>query len=374
MNLVICNQSANYLMVDTARAFVESGKYERIILLVGNSAQVKVAEKYGIEITPITPYNRKNIITRFLSWIKGTFDIITTINRRYKDSEIFIVSNPPTMTIFPRFCSNKYSTLVYDVYPDGIVSGGFVTEKNWIYKLWKKDAINFYKNAQHIYTISDGMKDKVGKYCSGKLVEVVPLWYNRNLDSIDKKDNIFLKEQNLSDNFVVLYSGNIGKGSNLTLLVDIAEKLKHCKNLKFVVIGEGFEKKNVLSSAERKGLDNMIFLPCQPQEILSHSLSAADLAYIAVEEKAGNVCVPSKTFNIIKTGSPILCVAPKNSSIAHLIDSYKIGKVFQQDQVEAICVFIEQLSNDKAAQDSFKENIKSAVDDYSPVNALKYQI
>ena len=129
--IVIVNQSSNYLMYDIARAYKDSSLYDDVVVMCGNPQSLQLEDQILIKVEKIISYNKKSIITRFWSWIIGTIQIACLVRKGYTGYELLLVSNPPTIHFLTYFCRNKYSALIYDVYPDGIVSGGFVTEIMW---------------------------------------------------------------------------------------------------------------------------------------------------------------------------------------------------------------------------------------------------
>lgn len=370
--IVIVNQSSNYLTSDIARAFKNSNKYEQVVIITGNPKSLGLSKSEQFIVDTITPYDKKSIVSRFKSWILGTFQIIWKTWIRYRDYEFLLVSNPPTIHLFSFMCSNKFSTLVYDVYPDGIATGGYVKRTNIIFKIWVSMAKSFYMKADHVYAISEGLAKKVEQYCPQYKIEVIPLWANKDICRIEKSENIFIKKYNLSEKFVILYSGNIGKGSNIKILIKLAMILKDNKKIQFVVIGEGMEKPLVEEAIAKHELENILLLPYQPIDFLSHSLSSANLAYVSVENKAANVCIPSKTFNLLNVEVPLLCVASENAEITKLIDSCGIGKTFQEDNITGMADFVESIIDNEEKIMEFKSNIHNIKDDFSYLNASKF--
>lgn len=373
-NLLIVNQSANYLMEDIARAFKYSGKYEKVVLMVGNPENVDSVKDIGIEVVGMYPYKRTSFKSRFKSWVIGAIQIVQKVRRNFKDYELFLVSNPPTIHLLPYFCKNKYSALVYDVYPEGIVTGNFVTEKNIIYKIWSRLAKYFYKRAQHVYVISEGMAERLERNCESDKIEIVPLWYNNQINRVEKEENLFIKQHGLKDYFIVLYSGNLGKDSNISILVDLALKCKEVEHIKFVVIGEGMEKQAIIDKAKQLELSNILFLPYQPADFLSHSLSSADLAYVSVNVEGAKDCVPSKTFNLLNVETPLLCVASPDSEIAKIIKRYDVGQCFDPSKLEDMSSFVIDMAQNPEKLTNYKDNVKKAKMNFSSANARKFSV
>lgn len=370
-SILIVNQSSGYLMVDIANAFVNSGKYDQVVLMAGNPEALVGLDK-NVHIEKMCKYNRISLVKRFLSWTYGSLQILFKVWFKYRSYELFLVSNPPTVSFVTLFCKNQYSTLIYDVYPDGLVSTGFVSNRNLLFKIWVKVTKRFYQKAQHVYTITEGMANRMAQYCERGSIEVVSVWYNSILNRIDRKENDFIRQNNLTNKFIIMYSGNIGKGHNVKLLVSIAERMKQDDEIQFVIIGEGWEKKIIQDLIVKKSLNNVLLLPYQPSNRLSYSLSAADLAYISVEDNVSTICVPSKTFNFIKLGTPLLCIAQEDAEIAKLIRAYEIGGVFRQTEIDNIVDFIFRLKNDKKKREEYKNNLAQAKSIFSPENSFKF--
>lgn len=373
-NLLIVNQSANYLMEDIACAFKNSGKYEKVVLMVGNPNNVDSVKSHGIEVVGMYPYERTSFKSRFKSWVIGAIQIVQKVRRNFKDYELFLVSNPPTIAFSTKFLNNKYSTLIYDVYPNGLSDGGFVKKSNIIYRIWSKRNKRFFAEAEHVYTITEGMKQTISEYCTTEKIEVVELWGDSSLPvlNIPKVENKFLIDNNLVGKFVVMYSGNIGKGHDLDVLVDVAERLKAYKDIVFLFVGQGYLKPIIEKKVADYGLSNVVMLPYQDKSILPYSLSCSDISVISTNKQSGKVCIPSKTFDLIKLGKPILCVAEFDSDISRFVKRHMVGESFSSDQKEGIVDFIMRMHDNPEKLKKYQEASLEAAKLYTSELANKY--
>lgn len=369
--VVFVNQSANYLAEDIVKAMLAKGDCEEVVMMVGNPENLVISDP-RVKIDPICRYDRSSFKARALSWVKGTMQIQKRLLTIYRNYELFLVSNPPTACFVTMLANNPYKSLIYDVYPDGLVSGKFLTKSNPLIKMWGAFNRKFFRKAQKVFTITEGMADRLSAYITRDSIEVVPIWYNGTLRRIKREENEFIKEHHLEDKFVVMYSGNIGKGHNVKLLPEIANLLRDNEHVMFVIIGEGWEKQAVIDRVQELGLKNVLMLPYQPLNKISFSLSAADLSYISVESNASSVCVPSKTYNCIAAGSPLLCIAEPSAEITRLIKEKEIGKSFKSDDINEIANYINKVSRDSVYLDSLRDNLQRASKDFSNLNATKF--
>jgi hypothetical protein len=106
--------------------------------------------------------------------------------------------------------------------------------------------------------------------------------------------------------------------------------------------------------------------------MLKYSLSAADISIVTLTEKAASVSVPSKVYNLLSIGSPILCIAPQEAEIARITNKYKCGKCFSKEKVNEMIEFIKLLKREPAIKHSYSENSYQASFDFTWHNAKYY--
>ena len=366
---MIYNQHSSYITVDIANAFAESGRYDKIVLLAGviNEREEKLNEK--VRVVKTLPYNKVNIFTRFFSWFFSFFHFLFLTKLRYRSHRLFLVSNPPLVSFFPYFGQNQYSALIFDVYPDALSSGKFVSEKSLIYRLWEKANLKFFQKAEKVFTISEGMKNRISKYCDPSKIKTVSLWSSFSPLSINREENRFIQNKRLLNQFIVMYSGNMGKGGCLDSIIEVAEKLQDEKNLLFLFVGGGWNKPILEKKAKDKKLSNCLFLPYQDVSILKHSLSAADIALVDAPPSTSNISIPNKTYTLIALGRPLLCISNPESDLSQLVNKYKIGECFNKNETEKMSTFILKAKNNQTFSNQLKENAINCARHFTKENA-----
>lgn len=367
--IVYINQSSGYLMVDIINAHKDH--YDQKTLITG-SLQNENGEKNNFSVKKIEKYNRSSTLKRLISWIVAFLQILWNVKLYHRSSYLFIVSNPPFAPFLPLFCSNKFSLLVYDIYPDVLVEYGIFRKKSCFVKLWVHLNSKIYKRANKVYTISEGMRQRIGEYLPKEDVDVIPLWANEEqLKPIAEADNIFVKENNLEDKFVVLYSGNLGRTHDLETLIYVAEKIQR-DDILFLIIGEGDKKSKLEDMVQDKRMENVVMMPWQPIEMLSFTLNAADLGVVTLGSGASDLSLPSKTFNYISVGVPLLCITDETSELSKLVREYKIGKTFGADEFDEIVEFILSQADSQKEYNAVCENVKKASKNFSKENAKRF--
>lgn len=367
--IVFINQNAGYLMIDIIHAHAQ---YNKRCFITGHLTQRDIKLDESVKIEKIITYNRSSGIKRLFTWGWAFIQIGWLVKTRHRKADLFIVTNPPFSVLLPLLCNNKFSLLVYDVYPDALVTYNFLGNQSFITRLWRKANRRIFVKAEKIFTISNGMKKVLSQYVPEEKIKIVPVWtHNDFLKPVPKADNVFINKQNLQGKFLVVYSGNLGHSHDLEVLVEIAAKIKD-DSIHFVIIGEGDKKQLLKTLIEKYQLNNCTLLPWQDVGMLPYSLSAADLAVVSLGKEASTLSVPSKTFNLLSTGAALLCIANTDSELATLVNQYQLGKCFDASEIDRMIEFIYTLKSDKNYQLGLQQNALKASKNFGRENAFKF--
>ena len=138
------------------------------------------------------------------------------------------------------------------------------------------------------------------------------------------------------------------------------------------MIGEGGKKKMIEERIEKEKIRNVRLLPFQPLEMLPHSLSAADIAVVTLDSTSSQMSVPSKTFNLMAVGAPLMCIASPDSELGNLIRKYDVGAIFPPESVVEMAKFVIRLKAEEQARTRYCSNAKNAAKDFTNENAKMF--
>lgn len=368
--VVLVNQSTGYLMIDIANAYAEV--YDEVVLLAGS---IKVTERTlneKIKIKHIAAYDRSSSLMRLLTWGWASLQIFNKLLFRYRKHELVYVTNPPMAYLSSLLLKNPFSIIVYDTYPDALQNVG-IGKGNFIYKWWSKKNRKLFAKAKKIVTLSDGMADCLANYVEREKITVVPNWSSKaSFGPVAKSENPFVKEHGLENKFTVMYSGNMGFTHNVETIIEVAKKLSDDERIHFMLIGDGKKKPELQEMSSNYGLKNCTFLDWQPADMLPFSLASADLGVITLNDETAKVSVPSKTYNLLAVGAPLLCIVPEDSELASMVAKYQNGACFQPDQIDEIAAFILGLASDKEKKEAMVNRSLAASKNYTYENAKLY--
>ena len=370
--IVIACQSCGYLLKDIANAYSEAD-YEVTVMTSRSSQEIINKDvRPDIKFSSVISYNKSSSLKRILTWLVSAIQMWLKIGVSHRGSFVLYVSNPPLAPLLPLVLKNKFSLLIWDIYPDVLISQRVVSDDSFVARRWREANKKVYNKAEFVFTLSDGMKECLSEYVSENKVKVVPLWPDKsNLHTIEKDNNQFVKKNHLEGKFVIMYSGNLGNTHRMDVLVDVAKKIED-KDVVFVLIGEGGKKRMIEQRVNEERVKNVLLLPYQPYDFLSHSLSAADIAVVTLDSESSAMSVPSKTFNMMSLGKPLMCIASRDSELGNIVKRYQVGEMFRPEEVERITNFVVKLKNDELVRKQYMVNSLNASKEFSIENAKRF--
>jgi glycosyltransferase involved in cell wall biosynthesis len=368
-SILFINQSSGYLMIDIINAHVPL--YDNLVLLTGflNPRETPLHGK--VKVNKLLEYKRSSSLERLMTWLGFWFQTLYFVFVKYGSHKVYFVSNPPLNVFTARWTKRDFAFLVYDIYPEALAKHHILNKKSWIYRYWEDSNQRLYKNAKRMFTLSHGMKKamKVPESEEHKL-EVIPVWTNNTFfKDIKPKNNEFIKKYGLHDKFIVGYSGNLGKTHPVEKMIELAQKLVDERDIIFLIIGNGDKKDQLLKMQEKFLLPNLKILDFQPTILFPHVLASVNIGVVTLESDAGDLSVPSKTFNLMSAGKPILSISKNSSELAQIVKANKIGENFSENEIDKMCDFIVKLKGNPDIYQDMQMASKKTSLLFSPDNA-----
>lgn len=266
-----------------------------------------------------------------------------------RGDEMLVVTHPPFLPFLMRLVAwlrgAEFDLLVYDMYPEVLAVIGVLREDGLAYRLLDNLTKRLLRSCRRIIALSEGMRarvaSKVGR--SSANIHVVPNW--GDVDAVHprpRQDNQLLRQLGIADKFVVQYSGNIGRVHGVELLIEVAARMQAAgADTFFLVVGEGSMRKGLEQAAREQKLDNVRILDRQPSDKFADSINACDLALIMLKQGMAGISVPSRLYNLLAAGRPLLVVADADTKPARVVAEESLGWVVPPGDAQAMCDAIE---------------------------------
>lgn len=314
---------------------------------------------------------------RLISWIHYSTNALFTGLMDSKYDIAFLRSPPPNLAITGYFLNRLKKTPVIlniqDIHPDLAINSGILTNPLAI-KMAKKFEKWAYDKSDSIIVISEGFKNNLlAKGVPEKKIKIIPNWVDTDFISPLPKNNPLSQLLRLNKTFVIMHAGTLTITSYKALagLLEASTGLKK-KDIIIALVGDGLCKGDLKEKANELKLSNVRFYPFQPQEDLPGLWASADVSVVALDPDKSESSVPSKLYNIMATGRPVLGLVNPKSETASIIKEANCGVVADPRDKKSILKSIIRLKENKKLREKLGANgRKEALKKYSKDVVLK---
>lgn len=326
-----------------------------------------------------TTLDKNIILFRLINMLTLSLSIFFKAIFHFKKGvEILVVTTPPTLPFISAFASlfrgANYVLLIHDNYPEILVAAGKAKPNSLFVNVLNYCNRWLYKYASKIIVVGRDMLELVGEKTKGLdiPIEVIPNWAElEQVEPLPRENNKLLKELDLTEKFVFLYAGNMGYPNDLESIVWCAEQLKSDERFQFVFLGAGVKKNWLEREVSEKNLGNITILEPRPRSEQKEFLNACDVALVSLVKKMWGVSMPSRTYNILAAGKPILALSEKDSELARVVEEDRVGWNVPPNEKELLLQTIYRIFEERQTLSEKGENARrSALEKYSLKTAI----
>ncbi len=346
-------------LFEFARYFVKNGEDVSVMTAIPNYPDGVVPPKYrghfffkeemdGVKVyrSYVLPASNQYPGKRMIGFV--VFLLTTLINSfRLKDKfDIVLASSPPVTSpvigfLLSRLKRTRFIIEVRDLQPEssedfgnlnrGLFTRGLRAMMHWLY----------YK-ADQIVSVTDGISrymEAIG--ISPKRVATIKSGVSH--DFINAESNGIRERYGWDGKFLVVYSGTLGWVRPLETLVEAARKLADQPDILFIFIGAGQKKQALENMVRDYGLKNVRFVGPQPLETIPQFLKSGDVLVETLKEvKVAKMAFPSKMFEYMASGRPIIFGSAQGEAISEL-EVAGGALTYPADSPEELCEIIMKL-------------------------------
>lgn len=309
--------STAYIMGEIANAF--SPKYD-VGVICGPEVYDKSRkqtnrniENKSIEIfrAKVETFNKNSLIGKARSFLSTSISLYKLAKKLIDNGDkVLLVTNPaPLVVLMGRLRRKRdfqLNILVHDVFPENTKAAGITLP---FYSAVKSLFDKAYSKADRLIPIGRDMAEILEQKTKGSVpINIIENWGDfENIQPRKLPDN---------DRIILEYAGNIGRVQGLE---DVIANLPD--DIEFHLYGSGA----VENKLKNLYTQNVYFHGPYSRNEQSEVLGSCHINLVTLNEKMYGLGVPSKTYNILASGRPILYFGPKNSEIGLLIRETGIG-------------------------------------------------
>lgn len=308
------------------------------------------------------------------SRLKCWFGYYKFVNKWSKKTDkkydlIFATSNPPINGYLgvklKKRMKSKFVYMNWDLYPQVIETSMSGLIPKVFSKCWHFVNNRIYPKIDRMVTIGEEMGKTINKSLKKEIpVDIIPMFTDANrMRPVSKSENKFCIENGLTDKFIVLYSGKMGLGHNLEILLNASEQLKEYEDILFLFIGHGQKYDMIKNWIESKKSTNVRIMPLQSEEMFPLSMACGDIGFISQEKDAAKCFMPAKTYDMMACGMAVIAYSEGTDDLSNLVRKYDLGIVMTENNPTLLAENIVKMYNDKMLINSYSKNSRKSAED-----------
>ncbi len=287
-----------------------------------------------------TTFNKDVLLLRLVNLVTVSISIfLKALFRVQRRDIVLVVTNPPLLPfVVGMVCRLRKAQCVLrldDVYPEILIATGIASQRNWGVRVLSYMTKRLYRSVDRITVVGRDMA-RLAHHKLGyvpKPISVIPNWADIDLIvPMARKDNQLLKDLQLENKFVIQCAGNMGRAQGIENMFAAIKLLRAERNIHFLFIGDGAKKKWMQDEVRNAHLDNVTLLDQRPRSDQPNFLNASDITMISLLPGMTGAGVPSRMYNSMAAGKPIVAITEPESELALVVNEEQIGWVIPPDQ------------------------------------------
>ncbi len=266
---------------------------------------------------------------------------------------VIVVTNPPLLPYLTllacRIRGTYFVLLIHDVYPEIFTRLGILKPQSVLVRLLDRASRWLYNCGDRIVVLGRDMQGLAAAKLTSRRERVVIATHWGDTELIfpsPRAHNGLLNRLRLSGTFVAQFCGNIGRTHGIEDLVDAAELLASEPEFHFLLIGWGAKKRWASEEKTTRKLQNLTILDPLPREELCEGLNACDVAISSFSSGMSGISVPSRMYNVLSAGKPLLAVCDDDSELAAVVREERIGWVIPPGRPNLIVAALREAKAD----------------------------
>ena len=295
--------------------------------------------------------NKDSKLSRMKKFLLMSWQIFKVAKKEIKkEDKVLMVSNPFPLIVLMGYLKKRREfnlfMLVHDIFPETLRMD--MNIPCLIYRIAEKVFNKSYSRVDTLISIGRDMNDVLKNKCNGKKKpRIVTIENWGDIDGIRPL-------QRAQDGYIkIQYAGNIGNAQGVGEMVELIHEANN-PLVKFGIWGTGSAEASIKNRVGEMKMNGIVYFNGpysrkQQTEVLNDS----DLSLVTLVKGMYGLGVPSKTYNILAAGKPILYVGERGTEIWRTVEENGIGYCFEPDDKQGIVSFLKNLG---------KEDIQSLKD------------
>lgn len=325
----------------------------------GKIRKTEILDGLRVIRTFLYPSNSGRSLPRLFSYLSFAFSTLLFGIWKLGRHDVILIESPPlfimpSALLISKIVRGKAVMMVSDIWPDLIIRMGYQTAGLGIkLMLWLEKFS--YNHCVAVALTNPGAGEQIkNRFSHLKKVTVISNGVDTTFFRPDLRNQQVRAELGADENtFLVGYCGLHGLAQGLEVILNAAVLLREHKNIKFVMIGDGPKKQELVQEAERKQLSNLTFFPHRPKLQMPAVLASLDVSLVPLITRLPGT-MPSKVYEALAAGAvPIVAKGCEGDT---LVSKFMAGCCYEPGSAVEMAAEIRKLAIDPELYQQIRSN------------------
>src|SRR5580693_3312204 len=317
-----------------------------VLVLSGTAGSASVQSDNSSQPDVVEVKNRMPgkaaLIKRAVAEILFMVRIFLALLKRLQRGDVAVTVTAPFMLPYAvvaaaRLKRARSVLIMHDLYPDVLVMAGLLKPGSILTRAIRGMNALMFRALDAVITIGRDAEQLLLRYpgVTRDKLRFIPNWATltpavRPLVS----DNPYRRPH--AGRFIVGLSGNLGFTHDPVIVFEAARLLRDDPNIHFLLSGWGIGFDRLKEMQSQAGLPNISLVDRVADENLEAFLSAADVWLIPYRKNVAGISVPSRFYNLLAVGRPVLIVSERDAEAALTVTEHDVGWVVTPGDAEEL--------------------------------------
>jgi colanic acid biosynthesis glycosyl transferase WcaI len=263
--------------------------------------------------------------------------------------------------------------IMHDLYPDVLIMAGLLKPQSLLAKAMHALNAPMFRALDAVVIIGRDTEKLLLRYAgmSRDKIRFIPNWatLSPGVRAI-APDNPFRRA--ISARYVVGLSGNLGFTHDPVIVFEAARLLRDSGDIHFLLSGWGIGFDQLKAMQAEARLPNVTLVDRVEDAQLETFLSAADAWIIPYRKNVAGVSVPSRFYNLLAIGRPVILVSEADAEAALTVTEHDVGWVVTPGRADQLAETVRRAANsedprraERATEISRRFDFNAAMDGYA---------
>ena len=307
----------------------------------GSAAKAVAGKPAVVEVKNWMP-GKAALLKRALAELLFTIRMFAALLVKLRRGDVALTVPAPFMLPYAFAAAAKLKgarsvLIMHDLYPDVLIMAGLLKPQSIVAKAMRALNAPMFRALDAVVIIGRDTEKLLLRYggMTSDKIRFIPNWatLERGVRAVDP-DNPYRRP--LSARFVVGLSGNLGFTHDPVIVFEAARLLRESRDIHFLLSGWGIGFDQLRAMQAEARLPNVTLVDRVEDDQLETFLSAADVWIIPYRRNVAGVSVPSRFYNLLAIGRPVILVSEADAEAALTVTEHDVGWVVQPGRADEL--------------------------------------